>query len=280
MFREEQLDLVLVPLALAAVGGYHLWLLWAILRHPTRTVIGLNAIARKRWVAAMMAVGTMQCTSPSASSGSHSSLPCLAACIRWPAEHGEERRARGADAAEQHHGVDGAGDHGHHAGLRHQRLRRRHVSSLAVLQGAAAGVREQGRGGVRGQVPGRVALLHARLRLQRAGHPAVRARQLPPGRPAAGARRRRRRGGGAGARGGVRVLRGADGEPRQLRLVARPARLLRLPRALPLDVRTHTDAGLQRPHVRPALLPRHHQQRRPRPRARPARDCRRRRPKG
>lgn len=65
MFREEQLDLVLVPLALAAVGGYHLWLLWAILRHPTRTVIGLNAIARKRWVAAMMAVGTMQCISPS-----------------------------------------------------------------------------------------------------------------------------------------------------------------------------------------------------------------------
>ncbi|NP_001168944.1 hypothetical protein Zm00014a_008476 [Zea mays] len=55
MFREEQLDLVLVPLALAAVAGYHLWLLWAILRHPTRTIIGLNAIARKRWVAAMMA---------------------------------------------------------------------------------------------------------------------------------------------------------------------------------------------------------------------------------
>ncbi|OEL22428.1 hypothetical protein BAE44_0016552 [Dichanthelium oligosanthes] len=55
MFREEQLDLVLVPLALAALLGYHLWLLYAILRHPTRTVIGLNAIARKRWVAAMMA---------------------------------------------------------------------------------------------------------------------------------------------------------------------------------------------------------------------------------
>ncbi|XP_066314755.1 uncharacterized protein [Miscanthus floridulus] len=55
MYREEQLDLVLVPLALAAVAGYHLWLLWAILRHPTRTVIGLNAIARKSWVAAMMA---------------------------------------------------------------------------------------------------------------------------------------------------------------------------------------------------------------------------------
>ncbi|KAJ1284842.1 hypothetical protein BS78_03G236000 [Paspalum vaginatum] len=55
MVREEQLDLVLVPLALAALAGYHLWLLYAILRQPTRTVIGLNAIARKRWVAAMMA---------------------------------------------------------------------------------------------------------------------------------------------------------------------------------------------------------------------------------
>lgn len=58
MVREERLDLVLVPLALAALLGYHLWLLYAILRHPARTVIGLNAIARKRWVAAMMAVGT------------------------------------------------------------------------------------------------------------------------------------------------------------------------------------------------------------------------------
>ncbi|WVZ69266.1 hypothetical protein U9M48_018079 [Paspalum notatum var. saurae] len=55
MVREEQLDLVLVPLALAALAGYHLWLLYTIVRHPTRTVIGLNAIARKRWVAAMMA---------------------------------------------------------------------------------------------------------------------------------------------------------------------------------------------------------------------------------
>jgi hypothetical protein len=35
MVREEKLDLVLVPLA-----GYHLWLLYTIRRHPTRTVIG------------------------------------------------------------------------------------------------------------------------------------------------------------------------------------------------------------------------------------------------
>ncbi|XP_047053806.1 uncharacterized protein LOC124660055 [Lolium rigidum] len=55
MVREEDLDVVLVPLGLAVVAGYHLWLLYAILRHPTRTVVGLNALARKRWVAVIMA---------------------------------------------------------------------------------------------------------------------------------------------------------------------------------------------------------------------------------
>jgi predicted PurR-regulated permease PerM len=56
MVQEEKLDVVLVPLALAALAGYHLWLLYTILRHPTRTIIGVNAMSRKRWVAAMMAV--------------------------------------------------------------------------------------------------------------------------------------------------------------------------------------------------------------------------------
>ncbi|KAM0892413.1 hypothetical protein ACQ4PT_025734 [Festuca glaucescens] len=55
MVREEDLDVVLVPLGLAVVAGYHLWLLYAILRHPTRTVVGLNALARKRRVAVIMA---------------------------------------------------------------------------------------------------------------------------------------------------------------------------------------------------------------------------------
>lgn len=55
MVREEDLDVVLVPLGLAVVASYHLWLLYAILRHPTRTVVGLNALARKRWVAVIMA---------------------------------------------------------------------------------------------------------------------------------------------------------------------------------------------------------------------------------
>lgn len=109
----------------------------------------------------------------------------------WPlinfvgcAEPGEERGAGGADAAEQHHGVDGAGDDGHHARLRHQRLHRRHGRRRPLIRAAAAGgVREQVGAGVRGQVHGHLPLLHARLRLQRAGHPALRARQLPPGPP-------------------------------------------------------------------------------------------------
>ncbi|TVU35505.1 hypothetical protein EJB05_17398 [Eragrostis curvula] len=55
MVREEKLDLVLVPLGVMALAVYHLWLLYTILRHPTRTVIGVNGMARKRWVSAMMA---------------------------------------------------------------------------------------------------------------------------------------------------------------------------------------------------------------------------------
>ncbi|KAJ4749438.1 hypothetical protein LUZ62_083843 [Rhynchospora pubera] len=53
--KENQLDLVLVPVALSVVIGYHLWLLHTIIHHPTRTVVGLNAIARQRWAAAIMA---------------------------------------------------------------------------------------------------------------------------------------------------------------------------------------------------------------------------------
>ncbi|KAJ1688287.1 hypothetical protein LUZ63_019677 [Rhynchospora breviuscula] len=53
--KENRLDLVLVPVALSVVIGYHLWLLHTIIHHPTRTVVGLIAIARKRWAAAIMA---------------------------------------------------------------------------------------------------------------------------------------------------------------------------------------------------------------------------------
>ncbi|KAI9101581.1 hypothetical protein K1719_023825 [Acacia pycnantha] len=53
--EERLLDFVLVPLGLVALGTYHVWLLYTILRHPYRTVIGLNALSRHQWVLSMMA---------------------------------------------------------------------------------------------------------------------------------------------------------------------------------------------------------------------------------
>ncbi|MCD7448837.1 hypothetical protein HAX54_046930 [Datura stramonium] len=48
------LDYVLVPVGLLFMVGYHLWLLHRILKHPIRTVIGINSINRHFWVCAMM----------------------------------------------------------------------------------------------------------------------------------------------------------------------------------------------------------------------------------
>ncbi|KAL6011541.1 hypothetical protein ACLOJK_001989 [Asimina triloba] len=53
--EERQLDLVLVPMGLLVMGIYHGWLLFTILRYPKCTVIGLNAMARQRWVKSIMA---------------------------------------------------------------------------------------------------------------------------------------------------------------------------------------------------------------------------------
>ncbi|XP_062196303.1 uncharacterized protein LOC133899330 [Phragmites australis] len=50
----SQLDLVLVPLGLAVMVVYHLWLLFRIRRHPETTVIGINAINRRIWVRHIM----------------------------------------------------------------------------------------------------------------------------------------------------------------------------------------------------------------------------------
>ncbi|KAK8990667.1 hypothetical protein GQ457_11G030950 [Hibiscus cannabinus] len=52
--EEDKLDLVLVPLGLLLLAVYHVWLLRAVLKHPTRTVIGLNAESRHQWVFSMM----------------------------------------------------------------------------------------------------------------------------------------------------------------------------------------------------------------------------------
>ncbi|CAL9750777.1 unnamed protein product [Musa acuminata subsp. burmannicoides] len=52
--EEKSLDMVMVPLGLLLLATYHPWLLFTIARDPKRTVIGLNAQARERWVRAMM----------------------------------------------------------------------------------------------------------------------------------------------------------------------------------------------------------------------------------
>ncbi|XP_068643518.1 uncharacterized protein [Aristolochia californica] len=52
--EEKHLDFILVPLGLLIMSIYHLWLLGCIVRNPKGTVIGLNALARERWVKFMM----------------------------------------------------------------------------------------------------------------------------------------------------------------------------------------------------------------------------------
>ncbi|XP_057434053.1 uncharacterized protein LOC130726763 isoform X2 [Lotus japonicus] len=50
----KYLDFILVPLGVLVLGIYHVWLLYTIIRYPSRTVIGLNAQSRYQWVFALM----------------------------------------------------------------------------------------------------------------------------------------------------------------------------------------------------------------------------------
>ncbi|XWS38081.1 hypothetical protein CRYUN_Cryun19dG0100200 [Craigia yunnanensis] len=52
--EKKYLDCVLVPIGFFLMVAYHLWLLYRIVKHPTKTVIGVNAINRRFWVRAMM----------------------------------------------------------------------------------------------------------------------------------------------------------------------------------------------------------------------------------
>ncbi|GMH28171.1 hypothetical protein Nepgr_030014 [Nepenthes gracilis] len=52
--EEQMLDYCLVPLGLLIMVAYHVWLLHRIVKHPTKTVIGINSINRRFWVNAMM----------------------------------------------------------------------------------------------------------------------------------------------------------------------------------------------------------------------------------
>ncbi|GAV91973.1 LOW QUALITY PROTEIN: DUF599 domain-containing protein, partial [Cephalotus follicularis] len=52
--EKKLLDCILVPLGLLIMLAYHGWLLYTTVKHPTKTVIGVNAINRAFWVRAMM----------------------------------------------------------------------------------------------------------------------------------------------------------------------------------------------------------------------------------
>ncbi|XP_004307929.1 PREDICTED: uncharacterized protein LOC101292349 [Fragaria vesca subsp. vesca] len=52
--EKRDIDYVLVPAGLLVMVGYHLWLLYRIKTQPNSTVIGINCIIRRFWVAAMM----------------------------------------------------------------------------------------------------------------------------------------------------------------------------------------------------------------------------------
>lgn len=55
----QELDFILVPLGVLILGIYHVWLLYTIIRYPSRTVIGLNAQSRYQWVLSLMNVSNL-----------------------------------------------------------------------------------------------------------------------------------------------------------------------------------------------------------------------------
>lgn len=56
MWKEESLDLVLVPAGLAVMVAYHVWLGYTIIHRPKLTAVSLNAESRRLWVFCMMDV--------------------------------------------------------------------------------------------------------------------------------------------------------------------------------------------------------------------------------
>lgn len=53
---KQVIDYVLVPTGVVIMVAYHIWLLYQILKHPSKTVIGINAVNRRFWVQSMMEV--------------------------------------------------------------------------------------------------------------------------------------------------------------------------------------------------------------------------------
>lgn len=54
--EKQVLDYMLVPTGLLLMVAYHIWLFYQVVKHPSTTVIGINAVNRRFWVRAMMEV--------------------------------------------------------------------------------------------------------------------------------------------------------------------------------------------------------------------------------
>ncbi|XP_047308699.1 uncharacterized protein LOC124912181 [Impatiens glandulifera] len=52
--KDSIIDYILVPAGLMIMVAYHVWLIHRVRNHPTRTIIGINAINRRFWIHAMM----------------------------------------------------------------------------------------------------------------------------------------------------------------------------------------------------------------------------------
>ncbi|XP_058206333.1 uncharacterized protein LOC131319909 [Rhododendron vialii] len=52
--EKQVLDYMLVPTGLLLMVAYHVWLFYQVVKHPSTTVIGINAVNRRFWVRAMM----------------------------------------------------------------------------------------------------------------------------------------------------------------------------------------------------------------------------------
>lgn len=55
-WKEEYLDIVLVPIGLFIMFGYHLFLIYRFLKHPHTTVIGYDHHNKRAWVDRMIQV--------------------------------------------------------------------------------------------------------------------------------------------------------------------------------------------------------------------------------
>ncbi|ONK81375.1 uncharacterized protein A4U43_C01F28370 [Asparagus officinalis] len=96
------LDYVLVPLGLGVMAGYQGWLLYMVMKHPTKTVIGINSINRRAWVNTMMEESNLNPTNTI-----FSNIPYSGSIKKW--------NSCSPNAKEQHNGINSTSVHSNHA---------------------------------------------------------------------------------------------------------------------------------------------------------------------